>query len=39
MKGSRGDVHGKTKPSISIGGTDCENNEENIISRLKELLI
>ncbi|OPJ61618.1 hypothetical protein [Clostridium chromiireducens] len=33
------DFHGKTKPSISIDGTDCENSEENIISRLKELLI
>jgi len=32
------DFHGKTKPSISIGGTDCENNEEIIISGLKEFL-
>ncbi|AGF56086.1 hypothetical protein B0P06_005655 [Clostridium saccharoperbutylacetonicum] len=32
------DFHGKTKPSISIGGTDCENNEELIISELKELI-
>lgn len=29
------DFHGKTKPSISIGGTDCEENEEVIISKLK----
>lgn len=28
----------KTKPSISIGGTDCENNEEIIISELKEFI-
>lgn len=32
------DFHGKTKPSISICGTDCENNEENIISTLKRSL-
>lgn len=32
------DFHGKTKPSISIGGTDCENNEELIISQLKEFI-
>ncbi|KEI77787.1 histidinol phosphatase [Clostridium botulinum A2 117] len=32
------DFHGKTKPSISIGGTDCEGNEENIISELKFFL-
>lgn len=32
------DFHGKTKPSISIGGTDCENNEELIISELKEII-
>ncbi|GKU23689.1 phosphatase [Clostridium folliculivorans] len=29
------DFHGKTKPSIAIGGTDCEDNEEKIISELK----
>lgn len=32
------DFHGKTKPSISIGGTDCENKEELIISELKEFI-
>lgn len=32
------DFHGKTKPSISIGGSDCENNEESIILELKNLL-
>ncbi|OOM13887.1 PHP domain-containing protein [Clostridium saccharobutylicum] len=32
------DFHGKTKPSISIGGTDCENKEEIIISKLKEFI-
>ncbi|OOM73656.1 PHP domain protein [Clostridium puniceum] len=32
------DFHGKTKPSISIGGIDCDNNEEIIILELKEFL-
>lgn len=32
------DFHGKTKPSISIGCSNCENNEEVIISELKEAL-
>lgn len=32
------DFHGKTKPSIYIGGTDCEGNEEKIISELKSFL-
>lgn len=32
------DYHGKTKPSISIGSSECENNEEEIISELKRLL-
>lgn len=32
------DYHGKTKPSISIGSSDCENNEEEIILELKRLL-
>jgi acetylornithine/succinyldiaminopimelate/putrescine aminotransferase len=26
------DFHGKTKPSIAIGSTDCENKETDIIS-------
>ena len=29
------DFHGKTKPSIVIGGTDCEGIEDKIISQLK----
>ncbi|GFP76998.1 PHP domain-containing protein [Clostridium fungisolvens] len=29
------DFHGKTKPSISLGGTECEHNEERIIAELK----
>ena len=29
------DFHGKTKPSIVIGGTDCEGIEDRIISQLK----
>jgi predicted metal-dependent phosphoesterase TrpH len=29
------DFHGKTKPSIYIGGTECEGNEERIISELR----
>lgn len=29
------DFHGKTKPSIVIGGTDCERIEDKIISQLK----
>lgn len=32
------DFHGKTKPSISLGGTECERSEENIISALKKSL-
>ena len=32
------DFHGKTKPSISIGGTDCEDNEENIIASLRKFI-
>ena len=32
------DYHGKTKPSIFIGSSECENNEEEIISELKRLL-
>jgi predicted metal-dependent phosphoesterase TrpH len=32
------DFHGKTKPNISIGDSDCENNEESIILALKEAL-
>lgn len=32
------DFHGKTKPSISIGGSNCEDNEETIIFALKEAL-
>ncbi|BCN31853.1 PHP domain-containing protein [Anaeromicropila herbilytica] len=32
------DFHGKTKPSISIGGISCENNEERIIAELKRLI-
>lgn len=32
------DFHGKTKPSISIGGTDCEDNEDNIISSLRKFI-
>ena len=28
------DFHGKTKPSISIGSSECENNEESIIVAL-----
>ncbi len=32
------DFHGKTKPSISIGCSNCENNEESIILALKGLL-
>ena len=28
------DFHGKTKPSISIGGISCEDNEEKIIDEL-----
>lgn len=30
------DFHGKTKPSISIGGKSCENNEEKIIDELSK---
>lgn len=30
------DFHGKTKPSISIGGISCENNEEKIIDELSK---
>ena len=33
------DFHGKTKPNIHIGGLDCENNEEHIISTLKWSLL
>ncbi|GFZ30830.1 phosphatase [Clostridium zeae] len=29
------DFHGKTKPSISLGGTECNHNEDRIISELK----
>lgn len=29
------DFHGKTKPSISIGSTECDSREEEIISNLK----
>jgi predicted metal-dependent phosphoesterase TrpH len=32
------DFHGKTKPSISLGSTNCENNEDKIILKLKDLL-
>lgn len=32
------DFHGKTKPSIAIGCSDCENSEESIISALKSAL-
>lgn len=32
------DFHGKTKPSISIGCSECENNEEGIILALKRSL-
>lgn len=32
------DFHGKTKPSISIGYSNCENNEEDIILALKRAL-
>lgn len=32
------DFHGKTKPSISIGCLECENNEESIILSLKKSL-
>lgn len=28
------DFHGKTKPSIAIGSTDCENKEDDIISEI-----
>ncbi len=31
------DFHGKTKPSIAIGTTDCEGNEDKIISQLKSV--
>lgn len=30
------DFHGKTKPSISIGGIGCEDNEEKIINELSK---
>ena len=30
------DFHGKTKPSISIGGISCEDNEEKIINELSK---
>lgn len=32
------DFHGKTKPGISIGCSDCENNEEDIVLSLKRAL-
>jgi predicted metal-dependent phosphoesterase TrpH len=32
------DFHGKTKPSISIGCSNCDNNEEGIILALKGAL-
>jgi predicted metal-dependent phosphoesterase TrpH len=32
------DFHGKTKPSISIGCSNCENNEEGIILALERSL-
>lgn len=32
------DFHGKTKPSIAIGGTDCENSEDKIIGALKNAI-
>ena len=31
------DFHGKTKPSIAIGATDCDGNEDKIISQLKSI--
>ncbi|MCD2501597.1 PHP domain-containing protein [Clostridium sp. NSJ-145] len=30
------DFHGKTKPSISIGGISCEDNEEKLINELSK---
>lgn len=33
------DFHGKTKPSISIGCSECENNEESIILSLLSNII
>ena len=33
------DFHGKTKPSISIGATKCENDEEKIIEELKSRIV
>lgn len=33
------DFHGKTKPSINIGGISCEDNEELIIENLKSRII
>ncbi|PRR81720.1 PHP domain-containing protein [Clostridium vincentii] len=35
---SGSDYHGKTKPSISIGSSECDNNEKEIISELKKSL-
>lgn len=32
------DFHGKTKPGISIGCSNCENNEEGIIKALKKAI-
>lgn len=32
------DFHGKTKPRISIGCSNCENNEEGIIGKLKKVI-
>lgn len=32
------DFHGKTKPDIHIGSSDCENNEDSIIAALKRSL-
>jgi hypothetical protein len=32
------DFHGKTKPSIAVGSSNCENDEEGIISSLKKEL-
>ncbi len=32
------DFHGKTKPGISIGCSNCENNEESIIRELKKAM-
>ncbi|WP_238881934.1 PHP domain-containing protein [Clostridium sp. YIM B02551] len=32
------DFHGKTKPSIKLGSTECENSEEEIIEGLRKFI-